>query len=237
MPELIPLDFGISHHSGSIEMIYSYAKILAATLQSEAEQLKKRERTRMRLLIAGCQLLDEQSLSLLTISQICKRADIAQGTFYLHFNDRHHFVSKLLGGFIAFLQQQMRLEAQSGAEDGIRATTAAYVWLFEANLGLMKCLVHHLEDFPETRQAFLTLNKEWADRVASSTKRKWAADDMPAPFGDDELLRRAYALGGLVDQYLTALLLHRDPVLDDLSKDRSCVISSLSDIWKQGLKL
>ncbi|MCA1940502.1 MAG: hypothetical protein LDL26_05840, partial [Caenispirillum bisanense] len=51
----------------------------------------------------------------------------------------------------------------------------------------------------------------------------------------DELLRRAYALGGMVDQYLVALHVHRDPTLAALSADREAVVDTLTLIWKRGM--
>ena len=51
----------------------------------------------------------------------------------------------------------------------------------------------------------------------------------------DELMRRAYALGGMVDQYLTALFLSQDRTLASVSKDPEAVIDTLSFIWQRGL--
>lgn len=216
---------------------YSFADTMDQWLTAQAGQLKKRDRTRIRLQIAGCRLLDQDSLSNLTISRICKQGEIAQGTFYLHFEDRQDFVTHLLHAFIGFLQVRMHQAGKDNEADSIRATTGAYYGLFEANLGLMKCLIHHLEDFPASREAFLTLNREWAQRVSISTMRRWERQGRGMVFPSEELERRAYSLGGLVDQYLTALLLHKDPHLAALSQDREAVIDSLSDIWKRGLAL
>lgn len=216
---------------------FGFADNLQSWLDSQHAQLKKRERTSLSLQISGCQLLDRDRLSQITVSKLCKEAGIAQGTFYLHFKDRHDFVSHLLRAFIAFLQIQMKQASHEDEADSIRATTAAYYRLFEANLGLMKCLIHHLDDFPETRDAFLLLNREWADRVTQSVMRRWEKAGTPAPLTQQDLQRRAYALGGLVDQYLNVLLLHQDPYLSSLSQDKEAVIDSLSDIWKRGLAL
>lgn len=216
---------------------FGFSASLKNWLEAQRDVLKKRERTSLSLQIAGCDLLDRESLSQLTVSKLCKEAGIAQGTFYLHFQDRHDFVSHLLQAYIAFLQVQMKQASQYESEDSVRATTAAYYHLFEANLGLMKCLIHHLEDFPETREAFLRLNREWADSVTHSTMKRWKSKGITQLFSQEDLQRRAYALGGLVDQYLNVLLLHKDPYLKSLSDDKEAVIDSLSDIWKRGLAL
>lgn len=51
----------------------------------------------------------------------------------------------------------------------------------------------------------------------------------------EELLRRAYALGGMVDQYLTALHLTRDPALIAVSANREAMIDTLTSIWTKGM--
>jgi hypothetical protein len=48
-------------------------------------------------------------------------------------------------------------------------------------------------------------------------------------------MRRAYALGGMVDQYLSSLLLSRDPTLIALSSDREATLETLSLIWERGM--
>ena len=52
----------------------------------------------------------------------------------------------------------------------------------------------------------------------------------------EELLRRAYALGGMVDQYLIALLFSSDGTLAAISRDRSAVVDTLSLIWERGME-
>ena len=47
-------------------------------------------------------------------------------------------------------------------------------------------------------------------------------------------MRRAYALGGMVDQYLTALFVTDDPWISSISQDPEAVIATLTDIWTKG---
>lgn len=47
--------------------------------------------------------------------------------------------------------------------------------------------------------------------------------------------RRAYALGGMVDQHLSDLLLSKDPNLAEISQDREAVLETLSLIWERGM--
>ena len=53
---------------------------------------------------------------------------------------------------------------------------------------------------------------------------------------EEEMMRRAYALGGMVDQYLTALFVTKDPWLTAISQDTEAVIATLTDVWTKGMR-
>lgn len=193
--------------------------------------MRKGERTRLDLLRSGLEFLDENSLDKLTVSAICQHAGVAHGTFYLYFKDRHDLVGDLLSKFVDYLQIQMRTSARQ-AGDPVRNTTAAYFRLFKAHSGLMKCLVMGIDAFPEARTAFQRLNNEWAKTVV----RAYARDRQVDPAAADDLMRRAYALGAMVDQYLTALFVSKDPWLGAVSKDHEAVIDTLTNLWTKGMQ-
>jgi len=207
------------------------------SLLAQSETLRKRDRTRARILAAGGTLLDRISLGALTVSAICKEARIAHGTFYLYFSDRHVFVADLLERFVDFLQSEMQQASRAGSADNARAATEVYYLMFGQNPGLMKCLVNHLEEYPASRKLFQKLNRDWMTNVVDAAERKHAAAGRAGAVPRDELFRRAYALGGMVDQYLTALFLHHDQTLRDYSKDKEAVIETLTLIWKRGMAI
>ena len=57
----------------------------------------------------------------------------------------------------------------------------------------------------------------------------------PPCLNADEITRRAYALGGMVDQYLSNLFFSQDPGLIEISQDREAVLETLSLIWDRGM--
>lgn len=205
----------------------------AALLAECGIAARKGERTRAAIRAAGCRLLNDRPLRSLTVAAVCKEAWIAHGTFYIYFADLGALVGDILRDFVAFLQAEMRAASHGPGRDPVRSATAAYFSLFEANPGLMRCLVGHLDDFPEAREAFHTLNRQWAETVVDAAAKRTPQGGTVPP--RPELLRRAYALGGMVDQYLTALLLHRDPTLAAMSEDREATIDTLTLIWKRGM--
>ena len=131
----------------------------------------------------------------------------------------------------------MRMASRAGVDDPVGAATTAYYELFRQNRGLMRCLVHHLESFPEAKEAFNRLNRDWLDAVVTSIQRRLRREGRADAVPREELLRRAHALGGMVDQYLSGLLLSEDPTLTAISQDRAAVLDTLTLIWKRGMAI
>lgn len=200
-------------------------------LAGDREGLRKGERTRKDLMVTCAELLASGPFDRLTVSGLCKAAGVAHGTFYVYFENLNTILAEVLGLFVDYVQIRMRSAARQG-EDPVRDTTAAYYALFKANAGLMKCLVMGIEAFPEARAAFQRLNNEWTITVVRSLQRQ----DRAGHSREDEMMRRAYALGGMVDQYLTALFVSEDPWIASISKDPEEVIATLADIWMKGMK-
>ncbi len=214
------------------EIASSYVEALERAARGE----KKGARTGASIRMAACRLLDTVAPQDLTIGAICKQAGIAHGTFYIHFQDRNALLGDLTLGFVHFVQKTMREAAHDNPDDTIRATTDAYFDLFEQNRGLMKSLINHLDGFPATRKAFHKLNREWIETVVASIERRLVRDGRAGAIDHEELMRRAYALGGMTDQYLAGLLLSLDPSIQAISHDRAKVVDTLSLIWKRGME-
>lgn len=206
----------------------------SAELATVTKAVKKGEKTKAALQIAMCKCLDRTSLADLTIADICDHAEVAHGTFYIYFSNRNALVADVLLRFCEFVQARMRQASRGDPGRPARAATSAYMRLFEQNLGLMKCLLHHLDGFPEAQRAFQTLNREWLETVAASTANRL---QQSGRFIDhDELMRRAYALGGMVDQYLAGVLLDKDPNMERFSRNPEAIIDTLNLLWKRGME-
>ncbi len=202
-----------------------------AWLAGDRASLRKGKRTRKDLMVTCAELLASEPFDRLKVSDLCNSAGVAHGTFYVYFDNLNTILAEVLGLFVDYVQIQMRSAARQG-EDPVRDTTAAYYALFKANSHLMKCLVMGIDAFPEARAAFQRLNHEWAKTVVRSLKRRNQAGHS----AEDEMMRRAYALGGMVDQYLTALFVAEDPWIASISQDPEAVISTLTDIWMKGME-
>lgn len=205
----------------------------ADALRAGAIGARKSERTRARLQAAVCELLEDAIPADLRVDHVCAKAGTSHGTFYVYFTDIRTLLTQTMAEFIEFLEHSL-LEAGRNATDRPRAVTLAYFNLFEANRGLMRCLVARAGDLPEAHALFEAHNRRWAELVTEAASRHAVVSGYPVP-DRDELLRRAYALGGMVDQYLVSLFFGSDTILAGLSHDREKVVDTFATIWTRGL--
>lgn len=207
-----------------------FAQVLART--ADRPGLRKTERTRLRLLAATAAALEaEQEPAALRVADITEGASLAHGTFYRYFPDRAEAVEALVGEFARFLREQLGTvqEGAPASRARVRAATLVYLRLFRANAGLMRCLMDLRRETAPFRERFHALNRDWNSKVASAIAARRGRGE-PA----EALLPTAYALGGLVDEFLAQLYLRRDPALASLRTDESATAELLTDLWCRG---
>lgn len=199
--------------------------------RSKDDELRKGSRTAERIRWAACELLESKSLDELTVQDICCEAGIAQGTLYQYFINRNDLLESVLNEFVAFLRQRMHMAVSGSvsAQDSVNRSTRMYCDLFCANRGLMKCLLNHFDTFPQARSILSAFNKEWIDLVVKGMERRRNATTPSVR----EIRRRAYALGGMVDQYLAAIFLYEDRDVSVSAGSIDEIVRTLTFIWRQ----
>ena len=98
----------------------------------------------------------------------------------------------------------------------------------------MKCLLHHDQAFPQARGILSDRNKAWIDtplRAVAKRQRGSATPRTP----EAELRRRAYALGGMVDQYLAGIYLYGDAQLARAAGKLDAIVDTLTFIWSRAM--
>ncbi len=214
------------------------AASFCAVLRSQAAEpsLRKGQRTGLRIRVAVCELLDTTPADKLKIQDICARAAIAQGTVYQYFSDRDQLLATVLQEFAVFLQQRMQASTRASTTpaDSMRLATLGYCRLFEANRGLMKCLLHHYDAFPQARGIVSDWNKTWIDTIVRAVRKRQRRSGARGP-SETQLRRRAYALGGMVDQYLAGVYLYGDAHLAQAAGDIDAIADTLTFIWSRAM--
>ncbi len=202
----------------------------ALVLEQEAALpgLRKGERTRLRLLAAAARLLARpgQEAAGLQVAAVTAETGVALGTLYRYFPERPALLTSLVAAFAKFLEERLAATRQgaAGTRERVAAATLAYVRHFRANPGLMRCLLGLGPDSAAWARSFRALNRAWNGRVAAALAA--ARGEPPAT-----LLPTAYALGGMVDEFLSTLYLRRDPALAALRDDEAAVAALLTDLW------
>jgi AcrR family transcriptional regulator len=209
--------------------------------------LAKAERTRLTLLAAiAARLTAGVEAASLRVSDIAAEAGVAHGTFYRYFTDRQTAVEALVADFVRFLRDRLaesRVAESPATEspDGtpgsrvrVRAATLTYVRLFRDNAGLMRCLMDLGSEGAGFRDSFHALNRAWNTRVATAIAQRRAALAGAPPVTSAATLPTAYALGGMVDEFLAQLYLRRDPALAGLAGDEAAIADLLTELWCRG---
>lgn len=197
--------------------------------RSQDESARKGPRTTERIRWAACELLEVTSLDALTIVDICRKSEIAQGTLYQYFESRNALLANILQDFVAFLRERMyaSIGDASSDEPSVVASMRTYCLIFTANRGLMKCLLNHFDTFGQARSILNAFNTEWLGLVVRQMARQRGSGGP----SEGELQRRAYALGGMVDQYLSAIFLYEDAGVVAAAGSLDDVVSTLTFIW------
>lgn len=107
----------------------------APVVPSPSRRLRKKRRTREQIYDAALVLFARDGFDAVTVEAICARADVAKGTFFLHFPTKGALLFEYSRRLAAELAARIA-ERPGSAEDAFRAFTRALVdhWLEHAEL-------------------------------------------------------------------------------------------------------
>lgn len=172
------------------------------------------ERTALRLMIEGVKLLDTRGYRDLNIDEVVQAANVAKGTFYVHFQTKDDFLLSLARSYVAFEATTAPLELAGQSQfEQMRSGVAWYERVFAINVGVLRMLVQMGETHPGMRAL-------WQERNA------WIIDFAMREFYRSEnetnpLIRAAVRVaGGMLDQSLFERLgVHVGPGLAEPEQD------------------
>ncbi len=211
----------------------------ASVLLGEAAKpdLRKTDRTRAALLASIAAELQSGVLrGDLKVATVTAKAGLAHGTFYRYFPDIGAATEALVEAFSAFVREELEgaREGEPGSRERVRGATLIYARVFRANAPLMRCLFDLGGDASAVSRSLQELNWQWNMRMAASIAKRRAVATGERPQPPAELLPVAYALGGMIDAFLTELYLRKDPALDHLAGDEEAVADLLTGLWCLG---
>lgn len=193
---------------------FSLPEAMRAELEA-APKLSRSEMTRRRLMIAAAELIQDAGFGGLKVADICKRADFAHGTFYLHWKDRRGVAHDVLTAFMEAIRAH-RPQRQPGQSFHERLVIGHlyYIDLYRRNIGLMRCQGQLADELDEFAAIGLKANLALAHRILRAAEREQAslaaeptAQRLATALGCiamvDKLLHEVFARGlaiGLTDE-------------------------------------
>jgi AcrR family transcriptional regulator len=217
----------IAPHSLANDRGLDFAAALLA--QAEATSLRKVERTELRLLASiALELMAGVERTDLKVAEVTRKAGLAHGTFYRYVPDMAAATARLIEDFSVFVHEKIAgaRRGEAGSRERVKSATLLYARLFRRNAGLMRCLLGLGSDGLSFAPSYQRLNRDWYGRVAAAIARQ--RDDGTAP---RDLLPAAYALGGMIDDFLRQVYLRNEPALAHLADDEEKVAELLTDLW------
>ncbi|MGX1743239.1 TetR/AcrR family transcriptional regulator [Bosea sp. NPDC055353] len=180
-----------------------------------APKLTRSEMTRRKLMIAAAELIQDSGFGGLKVADICKRADFAHGTFYLHWKDKRGVAHDVLTAFMEAIRAH-RPQRQPGQSFYQRLVVGHlyYIDLYRRNIGLMRCQGQLADELDEFAAIGLKANLALAHRIVRAAEREQAslvaeptAQRLATALGCiamvDKLLHEVFARGldiGLTDE-------------------------------------
>lgn len=210
-----------------------FASILLADAADPA--LRKVERTRLRLLAAVArQIHAGVAPGDLKVSAVTTSAGLAHGTFYRYFTDIRVATEALIEAFAVHVRDELARarDGEAGSRRRVRAATLVYARLFRDNAALMRCLIGTGDDATAFAGSYRDLNAVWNRRMAAAIARRRSGSGSAVT--PESMLPVAYALGGMIDEFLAQIYLRRDPTLALLAGDDDAIADLLTDLWLRG---
>ncbi|WP_420103257.1 TetR/AcrR family transcriptional regulator [Bosea sp. (in: a-proteobacteria)] len=199
---------------------FSLPEAMRAELEA-APKLSRSETTRRKLMIAAAELMQDSGFGGLKVADICKRANFAHGTFYLHWKDKSGVAHDVLSALMEAIRanRPQRRPSQSFYERLVDGHLY-YIELYRRNIGLMRCQGQLADELDEFAAIGLKANLALAYRVLRAAEREApsladqpVAHRLAAALGCiamvDKLLHDVFARGlniGLSDRDLAATL-------------------------------
>lgn len=154
-------------------------------------------RSRLRLMAAGCALLDGTAFRDLLVEDVCRKAGVAKGTFYIYFKSKDVFLRELANDYMGFeLESYPAFAREAGRYANTRRWIAWYEDMFAANVGLLRCLVQMGSEDAEMRELWHRRNGLLVDRALAGEAKRLTPEALAV---------RRWALraaGGMLDQSL-----------------------------------
>lgn len=190
--------------------------------------------TREQLKKAAILVLERQGYRNMRLQDVAVEAGINFSLFYHYFASKADLTHEILSEFVeTFMIIEPNNIVRRDPFSAIYAANEIMAKVYANSPGLMRCLVHFDEEESRFSEIFRTATLDWHKRIAISMHRRFP--DIPAD--EPTLLIIAYALGGMMDNFLFERFVDCNPVLVDAFPDPYSAAQFLSIMWYRAVYL
>lgn len=201
----------------------------AVSKKPAAPQTQRGNQTRDRLKEAAVRVLERIGYRAMRLSDIAAEAGVNVSLLYHYFSGKadltHEILSELLESWRA--QDASGGPSSSDAFESILRANKVMVTAYSRTPGLMRCLLHFDEEEAEFSELYRRVSADWSIRIAKDIARRCPGVSL----GDEQRLMIAYALGGMVDNFLFELYVDRNPNLVKVFSAPDDVAHFLAILW------
>jgi len=199
-----------------------------------ARSLPKRQRTRQKLIAATAAQMEVNGYDGLTIEAIIATAEIARGTFYLHFQNRSEAALAVQRAFIAMMRRRRpRGGSKMAAFDAIYFMNVFYIKCYKCNAPLLAGQEALMHERPELSISRDYRNHKWALLILRDLARRTGVQYADAL--TQEMIFVVRATVGMADETLRETFVHRSPRFSHLIEDDLEMAHVLSVLWFRAL--
>lgn len=158
-------------------------------------------KTRLKLMAATADLLETQLFVDLNVIDICERASVAKGTFYLQFETKEAVLLALLSEYVEFEIRSMPLLVD-GADpfENTRSVVAWYEKTFRVNAGIMRTFVRLSDSDTDVSRIWKRRNEQIVERSMGPYLRNRKLSGKAASMA----LLAVRTMGGIMDYAMFA---------------------------------
>jgi TetR/AcrR family transcriptional regulator, ethionamide resistance regulator len=190
--------------------------------------------TRERLKKAAVLVLERQGYRNMRLQDVAEEAGLNFSLFYHYFASKAELTHEILTEFVkTFIAVEPKSVMQRDPFSAIHAANEGMASLYANSPGLMRCLVHFDEEESKFSDIFRTVTLDWHKKIAQAMHKRFP--DIPAD--EQTLLMVAYALGGMIDNFLFERFVDCNPLLVKAFPDPSSAAHFLSIMWYRAVYL
>jgi len=187
---------------------FSLRKFLLSQLKESGTT--KGARTRIKLMLAAVETLDDVTYQEMRVTDICTGAGVSHGLFYHHFPDKQAISEAVMDAFMDLILTRIgETKDLPDPYDKLFIANHHYIEMYRRNAGVLRVLLANTEDLPEMKSRLSKMTYEWHSKVAATIEDNLAGIKLSQ---SDQLLV-GYSLGGMADELLRQIFILKSPYL------------------------